>query len=298
MGIQLSRQEISMEAMTVTQQDELRKGLHAMWASVAAGWAEHADYADARGAETTARMLDLAGLRPGERVLELACGPGGLGIAAALRVAPDGEVVLSDVAPEMTAIAATRAESAGIAHVSTAVLDLEQIDQPDASYDAVLCREGFMFAVDPAAAARELARVLKPGGRAVLAVWGPRERNPWLGVVFDAVSAQIGAPIPPPGIPGPFALSDAARLHDLLSDAGFEEVTVGEQPAPLRARSFDDWWSRTSALAGPLSNILAAMPAETVDGIRHRLIDASRDYETPSGLEFPGVTLVAAASLR
>jgi enediyne biosynthesis protein CalE5 len=287
-----------MEARTITQQDEMRRGMHAMWSSVAGGWAEHADYADARGAETTARMLELAALRPGERVLELACGPGGLGIAAALQVAPDGEVVLSDVAPEMTAVAAARANGAGIHNVSTAVLDLEDIDQPDGLYDAVLCREGFMFALDPAGAARELARVLRPGGRAVLAVWGPRERNPWLGLVFDAVSAETGAVIPPPGIPGPFAQSDAQRLHDLLADAGFHHVSVTEQQAPLHARSFDEWWSRTTALAGPMAKLLAAMPAETVDAIRARLNEAAREYETRAGLELPGVTLLASASLR
>jgi SAM-dependent methyltransferase len=282
-----------MDAKTVTEQDQLRKGLHAMWGSVADGWAEHADYADARGAAMTARLLELAGLRPGQRVLELACGPGGLGLAAAERVAPDGEVVLSDVAAEMTVIAAARAEAAGVRNVSTAVLDLEEIDQPDASYDAALCREGFMFALDPAHAASELARVLRPGGRVTLAVWGPRERNPWLGVVFDAVSGETGATIPPPGIPGPFALSDAERLGALLSDAGFEDVTVSEQPVPLRAGSFDEWWSRTSALAGPLSKIVAGLPAETVDGIRARLIDGAREYETADGLEFPGVALLA-----
>jgi ubiquinone/menaquinone biosynthesis C-methylase UbiE len=281
--------------MAVAQQDELRKGLHAMWSSVAGGWAEHADYADARGAAITAKMLELAALQPAERVLELACGPGGLGIAAAERVAPDGEVILSDVAPEMTAIAAARANAAGVANVSTAVLDLEDIDQPDGSYDAVLCREGFMFAVDPTRAARELARVLKPGGRVVLAVWGPRERNPWLGLVFDAVSAQTGAVIPPPGVPGPFAQSDAQRLHSLLSDAGFEDVSVTEHPAPLHARSFDEWWSRTTALAGPMAKLLAAMPAEAVDGIRARLTESVREYETDAGLDLPGVTLIASA---
>src|SRR3954452_4532167 len=285
-----------MEAKTVNERDELRKGLHAMWASVADGWAEHADFADARGAAVTARMLDLAALRPGQRVLELACGPGGLGLAAAARVEPDGEVVLSDVAAEMSAIAGARAEAAGVGNVSTAVLDLEEIDQPYASYDAVLCREGFMFALHPAHAARELSRVLRPGGRVALAVWGPRERNPWLGVIFDAVSEQVGAPIPPPGIPGPFALGDAERVGALLSDAGFQDVTVSEQPEPLRAGSFDEWWSRTSALAGPLSKILAAQPAETVDGIHERLIEATREYETADGLEFPGVALLAAAT--
>src|SRR5262249_8674006 len=100
-SIQLHQRRFEMEAKTLTQREERGRGLHAMWSSVAAGWAEHADYADARGAETTARMLELAALRPGERVLELACGPGGLGLAAAVQVALAGEVVLSDVAPEM-----------------------------------------------------------------------------------------------------------------------------------------------------------------------------------------------------
>src|SRR6266542_7125219 len=80
--------------------DELRAHLRGMWAAVAPGWAEHATYADARGAEVAETMLALTMPQSGERVLELACAPGGLGIAAAKRVAPAGEVVLSDVVPE------------------------------------------------------------------------------------------------------------------------------------------------------------------------------------------------------
>jgi SAM-dependent methyltransferase len=265
-----------------------------MWSAVADGWGEHADYADARGAALTERLFDLSQLRPGDRVLELACGPGGLGIAAANRVGPEGEVVMSDVAPEMTAIAADRAGAAGLDNVTTRVLDLEQIDEPDESYDVVLCREGFMFAVDPAHAAGEINRVLRPGGRVALAVWGPRERNPWLGLVFDAVSTQLGAPIPPPGIPGPFAIADAERLAGLLSDAGLAGVAVTEEPVPLHTASFDEWWSRTTALAGPLAKILDSLPADTVQAIRDLLEETTREYETPSGLEFPGVSLIAA----
>jgi SAM-dependent methyltransferase len=79
------------------------------------------------------------------------------------------------------------------------VFGVEAIDDEDASYDVVLCREGLMFAVDPELAAREIARVLRPGGRTALAVWGPREHNPWLGCVFDVVGAQFERPMPPPG---------------------------------------------------------------------------------------------------
>ena len=170
----------------------LRASLHSMWASVASSWGHHADYVDTRGAAVAEAMLDAARLQPGERVLELACGPGGVGITAAAVVGPSGEVVLSDIAAEMTAIAAERAKDAGLTNVTTREVDLERIDYPEASFDAVLCREGLMLVPDPATAVRECHRVLRPAGRAVFAVWGPRDRNPWLGILFDAVTAADG----------------------------------------------------------------------------------------------------------
>ena len=275
--------------------DELRAEIHAMWARVAPSWEQHADYVDARGALVTEEMLALAAPQPGERVLELACGPGGLGMAAAERVAPDGEVVLSDVAAEMTAIAARRVDASGLDNVTTLELDLERIDQPDGSYDLVLCREGLMFAPDPGRAVREIARVLRSGGRVTIAVWGPRECNPWLGLVLDSVTAQLGRPVPPPGVPGPFSLADADELAGLLDAAELVEVAVRDLPVPMRVGSFDEWWARTSALAGPLATILTSLPEPAARALRARAHEAVRPYETSAGLQFPGVTLLATA---
>jgi ubiquinone/menaquinone biosynthesis C-methylase UbiE len=280
--------------MEATAIDAKRAHLHGMWGSVAGAWAEHAEFVDARGSEVTERMLELSMPRPGERVLELACGPGSVGLAAAARVAPGGEVVISDVAAEMTAIAETRAAEAGFGNVRTLVLDLEDIDQPDGSYDVVLCREGIMLVPDPVRAAREIRRVLRPGGRFALTVWGPRAQNPWLGVVFDSVSAQLGTPMPPPGIPHPFSLDDPDRLGDLLSEAGLADVRVGELPTPYHADSVEEWWERSSALAGPLAQRLAALPADAQDALLARAREAIGAYATPTGLEIPGVSLVAA----
>jgi hypothetical protein len=113
--------------------------------------------------------------------------------------------------------------------------------------------------------------------------------------VFDAVSAQTGTPVPPPGVPGPFSLGDSATVVALLADAGLAGVQIGELPTPLRAGSFDEWWVRTSALAGPLAKILAALPEGAAHALRERLRGAVRPYTTPSGVEIPGLTLIASA---
>ena len=274
-------------------QDGLRTRLHRLWSEVAEGWGERAEEVDANSAPVTQRMLEFAALRPGDRVLELACGPGGAGLAAAELVAPAGTVVFSDIAAEMTKIASARAAARGLVNVTACVRDLERIDDPDSSYDVVLCREGLMLVPDPARAVREIRRVLRPGGRTAVAVWGPRERNPWLTVMFDAISAQLGCPVPPTGIPGPFSLQEADRLASLLVNGGLSEVAVVEVPVALRASSFDAWWDGRRALAGPLTKILASVPTDAVEAMNGRAREAAQQYETPRGLEFPGVALVA-----
>ena len=173
--------------------------------------------------------------------------------------------------------------------------DLEAIDEPDGAYDVVLCREGLMFVPDPARAAAEIARVLRPGGRAAIAVWAARERNPWLGLVLDAVTEQTGTPVPPPGVPGPFSLADPDGLVRLLSDAGLADITLDEIPVPLRAPTFDEWWARTTALAGPLAQRLAALPDDAARAVRERARRSTAPYATGAGLDLPGVTLLASA---
>ena len=279
--------------MTVGAMDGTRARLRGMWETVAPSWGDHADMIDARGAAVTGRMLELAALRQGDRVLELACGAGGAGIAAAERVGPVGEVVLTDAVEGMTAIAESRARARGLGNVAARVRDIEDIGEPAAAYDVVLCREGLMFATDPARAAGEIRRVLRPGGRAVVAVWGPRERNPWLGLVLDAVSAHVGAPVPPPGVPGPFSLGDAGRLAGLLRGAGLEGVRVEEVEVPLLAGSVEEWWDRSTSLAGPLAVRLAAMPPEESRALRARGVAAAGPYATADGVAMPGLSLVA-----
>jgi ubiquinone/menaquinone biosynthesis C-methylase UbiE len=272
---------------------DTRRRVHGMWAAVAGAWKEHADYADQRAAPITARLIALASPVPGDRVLELACGPGGLGLEVAKLVGPTGEVVLTDVAREMTDIALARARERGLTNVSGRPQDLEAIDETDGAYDVVVCREGLMFAADPAGAVREMARVLKPGGRLALSVWGERSRNPWLGLVFDAASEVLGRPVPPNGIPGPFSLGAPGRLAAVFDGSGLAGITFEDSAVDTVAPSFEDFWARTSALAGPLSKVLAGIPPAALDLMKSRLKAALAPYECADGLRIPGVALVA-----
>jgi SAM-dependent methyltransferase len=253
----------------------------------------HADELDARMSAVTDRLLELAAICDGKSVLELASGPGGAGLAAAARVGPGGSVVISDVLPAMVDIARHRATDRGLTNVTAKVLDLDDIDEPDASYDAVLCREGLMFAIDPAHAIEEMRRVLRDGGAAAVAVWADKSANPWLACLLDAIAGATGVAVPPPGVPGPFALADPNRLQTLFADAGFTNLTSDTVPAPVRAPSFDAWWDRTLRIAGPAVAVLNRLDDVTREKIRETLREATNQYTSRDGaLQLPGRALI------
>ena len=263
-----------------------------MWDSVAPGWEANATFVDDQLARATDALLDAAGIGEGDRVLDLAAGPGGAGLAAARRVGPSGSVVLSDVAGEMVAVAARRAGAT--AQVSTAVFGQDAIGFEDASFDAVINRHGLMFAEDPVATVAEATRVLRPGGRYAAMTWDRRDLNPWLGSVLDAVSDQFGAPFPPPSVRGPFSLETVEVLSSVLRDAGLQDVTAEAMSTPMHAASLDEWWERVPKLAGPLAIALAGMDADVRDEISERAMEYGAKAATREGdgIVFAGSVLI------
>ncbi|HMK13117.1 MAG TPA: methyltransferase domain-containing protein [Acidimicrobiales bacterium] len=274
---------------------DLRPQLHGMWSSVADSWAQHANFVDIRGQLVTDWMIAATTPAQGDRALELACGPGAVTLAVAGLVDP-AEVIASDVAVEMVDIAVARAHSGGLYNVHGRRLDLEGIEEPDAIFDLVYCRDGLQFALEPDRAAAEIARVTKPGGRVAVAVWAERDRNPWLGLVLDVLSEQLGMPVPPPGVPGPFSLGDATRLETMFPAAGFTDVRIEELSVPLHAPSFDGWWRMTTSLAGPLALIIGGLDADVAEKVRTRAYEAVGPYEAADGsIDIPGTQHVLTA---
>jgi hypothetical protein len=137
--------------------------------------------------------------------------------------------------------------------------------------------------------------VLRPTGRVAVAVWAARQDNPWLGVVLDAITEVTGIVVPPPGVPGPFALSDADGLSRLFTDAGFTDVVLDRIDAPLHSPSFDAWWTRNLTVAGPVVGIINGLDDATRTRLRDTVHKAVARYDTDGALELPGVSLVLSA---
>lgn len=265
-----------------------------MWDSVSQAWEANASFIDGHLADATGRMLDAAGVGEGSDVVELACGPGGAGMAAAERVGPAGSVVFADDAPGM--VAAAKRRSAGLDFTSTVLCGQDELPFEDQSFDAVLIRHGLMFAEDKPAAVAEAARVLRPGGRYAAMTWGLRSENPWLGLTLDAVSEEFGTPFPPPGAPTPFALEDASVLRQVLEEGGLVDVEVDEIYAPTTMDSLDVWWELVPQLAGPLAVALDAMEPEVRESIHQRALELGRSavIDAPGGIAMGGSVLIAA----
>jgi SAM-dependent methyltransferase len=274
--------------------EEYRAASRQQWEGSAEGWGRHAEFVDAAGPRPTAWLLDAAEVEPGMTVLELACGPAGVGLAAAERVGPDGTVICSDFAEPMVAVARERAESAGATNLDFRVLDALEIDLPDESVDAVVCRFGYMLMPEPERGIAEALRVLRPGGRLALAVWSSKERNPWLALPMGTVMEHLGAPPPEPGTPGVFALADRERLDGMLGAAGFEDARVEEVERAFRFDSFDHYWTVTTDLAAPLRALLANMGDDDRAAIQDKLRAASAEFaDEDGGLPFPAAALGA-----
>ena len=188
-------------------------------------------------------LLRHADLRPGQRVLDLGTGTRSVALACAPRVTPDGHVIGVDISPEMLALAGQRASRAGLANVSFADGRAEAIPADGSSQDAVLASLSLMYVIDRAAAAREIARVLKPGGRLVAAVWAGPDRAD---IVRLQQMAGSFAPKPPIDGVGPGAMADPSPFLAQLAEAGVDARVDSE----ITEFAFDDFASAWAVLAG------------------------------------------------
>ncbi|MGH2914563.1 MAG: class I SAM-dependent methyltransferase [Solirubrobacteraceae bacterium] len=283
--------------MTPIDADEQRAASRETWEKAAGPWGRRADRIREWGMPVSVALIEALALQPGHRVLELAAGPGDTGFMAAELIAPGGTLVCSDGAESMLDVARARAQQLGVTNVEFRPLELEWIDLPAADVDAALCRWGIMLTVDPAAAAREIRRVLAPGGRAALAVWDLPEHNPWATIPSGAMIELGHAQPPDPAAPGMFSLAPAQRLSELLLEAGFADVHVGPVEVARRYGAVEQYLEETAEVSPMFSAVWSGLDADQRGEVAARIAAAARPFTAQDGsVSLPGSCLVASAA--
>jgi len=204
------------------------------WQQAAGAWHGYGPTLRAWLGAATQRMLDLAGVAAGQRVLDVAAGAGEQTLAVAERVGPGGSVLATDISPRILEHAAADARRAGLTNVTTRAMDGEELDLPDASFDAVVSRLGLIYFPDRDRALREMHRVLAPGGRVAAIVYSTPDRNAFFSLPVSIIRRRAGLGAPAPGQPGPFSLGGPGVLAAAYERAGFRDVVTEVVAAPLR----------------------------------------------------------------
>jgi SAM-dependent methyltransferase len=241
-------------------------------------------------------MVDRIDPQPGQVVLELAAGPGDTGLLAAARLRPGGRLITTDLSPRMVEAALRRAAELGLEDVVEGrVMDAQQIDQEDASVDAVLCRWAVMLLDDPGAGLREMVRVLRPGGAAALAVWAEAYRNPWAFVLSQPLARHGLIDLPGGPGPGPFRLGDRGLLAELATAAGFTHVEVEEIELTWSYPSFDEFWRVTTLVSPSSGRAVREMDDGLREVIRGEAGERLERFRADDGYQVPGVVYALSA---
>jgi SAM-dependent methyltransferase len=286
----------SEDATSAAEDAEYRRRSSENWEHAAAGWISERERMRERMVPVTDWLVDRLELQPGITVLELAAGPGDVGIRVAESLAGDGRVIVSDREAAMVEAAGRWAEERGAHGVETGVLDAESLDLPDASVDRVVCRFGYMLVPDRAAALRETRRVLSPGGRVAFAVWAERERNEWATTLWDVLESSMPLPPARPGGPGMFSLAEPRVVEELLSGAGLEPRAFEEIPVEWGYADFAAYWRSAVAVNGALTRLLPTLSEAERDDLAAAVRAAIEPFRDGEGYRLPGLALGVAAS--
>lgn len=263
--------------MTTVQPIEFRTGQRVQWNSAASGWKKWSPLIDKGAAPVSERLVELAQVEVGDRVLDVAAGYGEPALTAAMRVGPDGRVVATDISGDMLAFGRERAAAAGLENVEFVEADAASLDFPAASFDAALSRWGIIFEPEPETTAARVRGFLKGGARMAISSWGSIETVPMFALTVGTLVERLQITPPPSGTPGPLARPTPDAIASLLEEGGFSNVEVEEIDVVFDHSSPEEFVSCLREIAPPITALLAEYPDDVQVDAWAAITDATRD---------------------
>jgi ubiquinone/menaquinone biosynthesis C-methylase UbiE len=249
------------------------------WDKVANGWQKWWKTIERGGRKLSERLIELAEIKPGSKVLDISTGIGEPAITAASQMGKFGYILATDISPQMLSIAKQRAISLGLENmIEFKEGDTETIDLPSSTFNAALCRAGLMFLPDLDAGLSNIYESLTDGGHFAAAVWASSEKVPFISAVMNTITKETNTPTPPPGTPGPFSLSDEIRLKNSFLTSGFKDPNIEKMNVLLDFESADDFTNFALETAGPVQTILASQSHRRKEEILKAITEAVKKY--------------------
>ncbi|MBK7851635.1 MAG: class I SAM-dependent methyltransferase [Bacteroidetes bacterium] len=255
------------------QLEEIREQQKETWNKFSHGWKKWDDLTMEWLKPVGDEIIRLLHPKNDDTILDIAAGTGepGLTIASMMN---GGKVIITDLSEEMLTIARENAERRGINNIETRVCDVCELPFSDNTFDAISCRFGFMFFPDMLLAAKEMVRVLKPGGRIATSVWNVPEKNYWATVTLGAINRNIELPAPPQGSPGIFRCAMDGFISDLFLKAGLKNISQHEIPGKLNSKTTDVYWNLMTEIAAPVVAGLSKADDAMKEKIRQEVYQA------------------------
>ena len=262
---------------------EFRGKQREQWNVAAGGWRKWSELIDSAASQISTRLVELAGVEPGSRVLDVAAGYGEPSLSAARAAGDGGSVVATDISAEMLAFGRERAGAAGLDNIEFVESDVMSLDFREGDFDAALSRWGIIFEPDGEGAAARVRGFLKPGSRMAISSWGPPDRTPFLGVPMRTAMQQLDVPPPPPGTPGPMSRPTDDALGGLLSGGGFSDVEVEDTEVSFTWESPEDFTTFVKEIAPPISSMIDPHPEDVQQAAWAAITEAIREHASDDG---------------
>jgi ubiquinone/menaquinone biosynthesis C-methylase UbiE len=249
------------------------------WDNVANGWQKWWKITEAAGENVNRQLIQLAEIKLGSTVLDIASGIGEPAITAANQVGNSGHVLAIDISSQMLSIAKQRAISLGLQQIiEFREGDIETVELPASTFNAALCRFGLMFLPNFKAGLSNVYKSLVGGGHLAAAVWASQDRVPFIALALDTAMRETNSQLPPPGAPGPFSLSDENILRDSFNSSGFKDVTVQRMHMTFDFDSAEVYTSFVFETAAPLQKMLANQAPERRKKVLKVVTEAAGKY--------------------
>ena len=272
-----------------------RDGQRDQWNKAATGWDKWSSLIDEGAGPVSDRLVDMAGVEPGSRVLDIACGYGEPSLPAARKAGSEGSVVATDIAKVMLDFAAKRAADGGVDNIEFVESEAIALDFPDDSFDAALSRWGVIFEPEAEAALSKIRGFLKPGSKIAVSSWGTPEEVPFLAIPMRTTMKALDVPPPPPGMPGPLSRPTPEALTEVLDAGGFSDVEVQRMDATFDYESAAEFTQMVREIAPPITAMMAGHPPEAQEAAWQAIEDAIGELAGDDGtLSISNVVLLAA----